>query len=306
MSAADPPPAPEDLPDRPGMPHGRRTVPAGAFSDDRGEADPALREALSGLGDRPDSDTEQALMRRVAAARWLVPAVAVPVDAQAPDRHDPSRHHDDDHDGHHHDHDGHHHEHDSHHHDHDHHDHHHGHDRHAHDGPGGEPARVATQMSAVTLTGQDGRRALLVFTGLDSLAEWDPQARPVPVTARTAAQAAVSEGCDVLVVDLASAHATELRPSMVWALAQDRPWLPAHDDPFVAAAVARAGADEPDVARHTLQAGPAGGLVVTLALRPGLDADGVAALATRVGERLATDGELRARVDGLAFRVVPA
>ncbi|MEI2765837.1 MAG: SseB family protein [Dermatophilaceae bacterium] len=282
MSAADPPPAPEDLPDRPGMPHGRRTVPAGAFSDDRGEADPALREALSGLGDRPDSATEQALMRRVAAARWLVPAVAVPVDAQAPDRHDPSRHHDHDHD------------------------HHHDHDRHAHDGPGGEPARVATQMSAVTLTGQDGRRALLVFTGLDSLAEWDPQARPVPVTARTAAQAAVSEGCDVLVVDLASAHATELRPSMVWALAQDRPWLPAHEDPFVAAAVARAGADEPDVARHTLQAGPAGGLVVTLALRPGLDADGVAALATRVGERLATDGELRARVDGLAFRVVPA
>lgn len=256
-----------------------RAIAAGDFADDRGEADPALREALSGLGDAPDSDTERALVRRVAAARWLIPAVAVPVDPHAPDRHDPSRHHD------------------------------HGHDRghgHDHDGLGGESVRGATQMSAVTLTGQDGRRALLVFTGLDSLAEWDPQARPVPVTARTAAQAAVSEGCDVLVVDLASAHATELRPSMVWALAQDRPWLPAHEDPFVAAAVARAGADEPDVSRHTLQAGPAGGLVVTLALRPGLDADGVAALATRVGERLATDGELRARVDGLAFRVVPA
>ena len=32
----------------------------------------------------------------------------------------------------------------------------------------------------------------------------------------------------------------------------------------------------------------------------------MAALATRVGERLAADGELRARVDGLAFALRPA
>lgn len=161
-------------------------------------------------------------------------------------------------------------------------------------------------MSAVTLTGPDGRRAMLVFSGLDALAEWDQTARPVPVSAQTAAQAAVSEGCDVLVVDVASEHATELRPSMVWALAQAQPWLPAHEDPFVERAVTQATGDEGDVVRHTLGHGPGGTLVVTLALRPGLQAPDVQALATRVGERLATDGELRARVDDLAFRVVSA
>ncbi len=45
-------------------------------------------------------------------------------------------------------------------------------------------------------------------------------------------------------------------------------------------------------------------LGVVLHLRPGLDAEQVRGLASRVGERLATDGELRARVDGLAFRIV--
>lgn len=235
-------------------------------------------------------------MALVARARWLIPAVAVPVDPDAPDPHDARRHGDHDH---HHDHDhGHHHGH--------HHGHGHHHDEHDHGHSGGASGRPTTQMSAVTLTGQDGRRALLVFSGVDALAQWDPHARPVPVSAQTAAQAAVSEGCDVLVVDLASDHATELRPSMLWALAQDQVWLPAHDDPFVATSVARSMADEPDVTRHTLGTGEPGVLVVTLALRAGLDADAVQALATRIGERLATDGELRARVDGLAFRIVSA
>ena len=40
-----------------------------------------------------------------------------------------------------------------------------------------------------------------------------------------------------------------------------------------------------------------------LDLRPGLTPDAVRAVANRVGERLATDGELRARIDGLAFRI---
>ncbi len=71
-----------------------------------------------------------------------------------------------------------------------------------HDGPG--PARDKTaDMAAVLLTGRDGRRALLAFTGMSTLRAWDAGARPVPVTTRHAAQAALSEGADALVVDLA-------------------------------------------------------------------------------------------------------
>jgi hypothetical protein len=40
-----------------------------------------------------------------------------------------------------------------------------------------------------------------------------------------------------------------------------------------------------------------------LTLRAGLAAEEVQALATRVGERIATDGESRARIDALAFAI---
>ena len=51
--------------------------------------------------------------------------------------------------------------------------------------------------------------------------------------------------------------------------------------------------------------GEPGILRVVLSLRPGLDSADVEALATRVGEAIATDGEARARIDGLSFTIVP-
>jgi hypothetical protein len=161
-------------------------------------------------------------------------------------------------------------------------------------------------MAAVTLVAPDGQRALPVFTGTGALAAWDPAARPVPVTPARAGQAAVAEGCDVIVVDVAGPTPRVLRPSMVWALAQQRPWEPPHADPFVDRSVAAALRDEDAVTAHELEEGTPHGegvLGVVLDLRPGLTPEEVRAVATRVGERLATDGELRARIDGLAFRL---
>lgn len=60
-----------------------------------------------------------------------------------------------------------------------------------------------SDMAAVLMTGADGRRALLAFTGSDSLTSWDAGARPVPVATRLAAQSAVQEGAAALVVDIA-------------------------------------------------------------------------------------------------------
>jgi hypothetical protein len=164
----------------------------------------------------------------------------------------------------------------------------------------------STNMAVVTLTSPDGQRALPVFSSLAALLAWDATARPSPVTGAVAARAAVSEGCDVLVLDVRSGHPRVLRPSMVWALAQQRDWLPAHTDPFVAQALSRATADEADVIDcHGEEGCPAGAgiLRVVLSLRPGLDPAQVQALATRVGEQIATDGEARARIDGLAFAI---
>ena len=60
----------------------------------------------------------------------------------------------------------------------------------------------STDMAAVTLTSPDGQRALPVFSSMAALARWDPAARPVPVTSARAAQAAVSERCEVMLLDL--------------------------------------------------------------------------------------------------------
>ena len=60
-----------------------------------------------------------------------------------------------------------------------------------------------SDMATVLMQGADGRLALLAFTGNEGLRAWDPQARPVPVAAAVAAQAAVQDGAAALVVDVA-------------------------------------------------------------------------------------------------------
>lgn len=60
-----------------------------------------------------------------------------------------------------------------------------------------------SDMATALLTGHDGRQALLAFTGLDTLAAWRPDARPVPVAAPLAARSALQEGAAALVVDVA-------------------------------------------------------------------------------------------------------
>jgi len=235
-----------------------KTIPAQGFSDDRGEVDPALLAALQACAVEATPEAETELLARVAAARWLVPVVAVPTEM---DEH------------------------------------------------GGLVTDTRSEMAAVTLVAPDGRRALPMFSGLESLAAWDPDARPVPVPAASAAQAAITESCDVLLVDVASPHATVLRASMLWALAQEQAWLPAHRDDHVARAVASAVAEEPLVRSHRVEAGePAGAgvLRVVLVLPPGLEQTDVSGLATRIGERIATDGETRARIDSLTFALEAA
>lgn len=240
-----------------GTPWQGRTLTGTGFDDDTGEADAHLRALLARGVDTPDREKD--LVAAVAAARLLVPIVAVAADTVPhPDS--------------------------------------------------GLLTDAASDMAAVTLTAPDGARALPVFTGVESLAAWDPKARPVPVTAQRAAQAAVQEGCHVIVLDPPApgqqrpGNATyALRSSMVWALAMAREWIPAHADPQVAGAVAAAVATEPAVLGHGLSAAADGALQVELELAAGLAEEELRALVTRVGQRVATDGEVRARIDAVGF-----
>lgn len=60
-----------------------------------------------------------------------------------------------------------------------------------------------SDMAAVLVRAADGSTGLLAFTSTEAMARWDPSARPVPVSAVTAATAAVQDGAEALLVDLA-------------------------------------------------------------------------------------------------------
>lgn len=160
-----------------------------------------------------------------------------------------------------------------------------------------------TTMSAVTLLGADGRRALPVFSCLDELAAWDAAARPVPVPVAHAALAAAQSGADLLVLDVASARPRTYDGPVLRRLAEDSAILPVYDDPAVAQDLAALLASVPGVRAAWLV--PAEGLDARLLLD--LAPDVAAAAVDRLGPLLAGSAPLRAAtVRGIDVRLVPA
>jgi hypothetical protein len=78
----------------------------------------------------------------------------------------------------------------------------------------------SSDMATALLTGRDGRQALLAFTGLDTLAAWRPDARPVPVTTALAARSALQEGAAALVIDVAGPTTYAVEGEVLDALAR--------------------------------------------------------------------------------------
>lgn len=61
----------------------------------------------------------------------------------------------------------------------------------------------SSEMSTVLITNPAGEKALLAFSSIETLARWDPGARPVPVQAIEAARAALAEDAVGMVLDIA-------------------------------------------------------------------------------------------------------
>ena len=168
------------------------------FRGDRGAADPQVAAALAAY--LAGQGSEQAALSALAAARLLVPVIAVLADATAPTAA-------------------------------------------ADAAPAARPAPCATagdknsEMVLPTLIGRDGRPAVLAFTGLDALARWRPDARPVPAEADRVWRAAVADGCAV-VIDVAGPVPLAVEGARLAALAAGRPVPPPHEDPDVRAEVA--------------------------------------------------------------------
>ncbi len=175
------------------------------------------------------------------------------------------------------------------------------------DGPATDPAAGGdknSEMVLPTLIGRDGRPAVLAFTGLDALARWRPDARPVPAEAGRVWRAAVADGCAV-VIDVAGPVPLAVEGARLGALAAGQPVPPAHEDPDLRAEIGAAVAGEPVILGFTLAPSRLADLAVRLRLAPGEGAPGEGAsgnwqpvvnrVANRIAARLA--GRLRRGVE---------
>jgi len=95
-------------------------------------------------------------------------------------------------------------------------------------------------MALVKINAPDGRMALPVFTTVQRLQAWHPEARPVAVYAPRAALSAVSEEAQLLVVDPGSDYTFVLRRPGMWALAKQIEWTPSYRSEAIAGLVQQA------------------------------------------------------------------
>jgi SseB protein N-terminal domain len=192
-------------------------VPVTRRGGDAGGADPAVTAALAAYA--AGEATEHAALTAVAASRLLVPVVAVPVEPGAlhgnsasspPDasqRHAGEQH---------------------------------GAERHSAERHAGErhSGEKETEMALPTLIGNDGRKAVIAFTGTETISRWRADARPVPVTAVRLWPAVAAEQADAVVIDVAGPVPLVIEGARLAALAHGDPPPAPHEDPDVHAQVA--------------------------------------------------------------------
>ncbi|MEU5461415.1 SseB family protein [Streptomyces althioticus] len=243
-----------------------KNIPDSPFRDDDGTADPRLSAALAAWAE--DGNAVGPVLEALKDARLLVPVVALLGEVEEGDEE--------------------------------------GREAAGKSGGGRRGAglrREKTSDMAVPTLKAGGRTALPAFTSTDSLARWDPEARPVAVPLHQALQAAAHEKADTVVLDLAGPVPFELTGPTLLALAEGRTSTDPLKDPAVVEAVRNAVAAEPAVVRAHLGPGQADG-TLALVLDP---AAPVAEAARVVAQRLAADETLRARlVRGLDLAVLPA
>ena len=76
-----------------------------------------------------------------------------------------------------------------------------------------------SHMTSVEFHAADGRRALLAFSGIDSLAEWNPDARPVARVGYAVAQSTLEQELDALIVDVSGPVPTAIDGTLLALLA---------------------------------------------------------------------------------------
>lgn len=178
-----------------------------------------------------------------------------------------------------------------------------------HVGKHGLEQDAVASTGVVAVSTPDGRTALPVFTDVDAMTQWNPDARPIPAEGPRAALAAVAEDWSTLVVNPGMESVMIPRPA-VWALGQGENWRPAVVDGTVVDEVGAAVRDAVplDDQVHGLAAVPGRGaeVAIVVSLVPGLTQDEVTTVVQRVQGALAASEVITDRVDSLEIRLAQA
>jgi len=147
---------------------------------------------------------------------------------------------------------------------------------------GADGAEKETEMALPTLIGNDGRKAVIAFTGAETVRRWRADARPVPVSAPRLWPAAEAEQADAVVIDVAGPVPLVVEGARLRALAGGAPPPLPHEDPDIRAQVAAVTGD------FTLEPGGQDAeLTVTLkAADPAVARATAEAIAARLASRL--------------------
>lgn len=176
--------------------------------------------------------------------------------------------------------------------------------------PEGKTVDKTQELSIVTVQAPDGRSVLPVFSSVDAMRRWNPDARPVPNFGRQVAVAALDDNNDLVILDPTS-ETTQfgIRRPALWALAEGTLapscWL---DDEVMAAFRASIEA-EPHVASVELSAGDPEAtlsspeLSVMLTLQPGLTQDSLDELLSRLQHRWSESDVIAHRVDSMSLKL---
>jgi len=172
-------------------------------------------------------------------------------------------------------------------------------------GPTGLTVDKTQELSIVTVAAPDGRRVLPVFTSVQTMAAWEPTARPVPAPGVRTALSAAADDTELIVIDPGSETEFVLRRPAVWAIGQGLPWEPPHSSPEVFAALQESARSELGVIDVAVAPGdPASRLrgpelIVRLDLVDGLDRAELDAVLQRLAARWAADDRIAVLVDSL-------
>ncbi|WP_167132454.1 SseB family protein [Paramicrobacterium chengjingii] len=165
------------------------------------------------------------------------------------------------------------------------------------------------ELSIITVGGPDGRNVMPVFSSVDAMRSWNPDARPVPSEGVRVALAAAEERTDLVVLDPTTDTEFVIRRPALWSVAQSQSWIPSFADPEVIAAFERSTSADPRITAISVKAGdPTARLIeaetiVTISLVPGLTRQDLDSVVSTLSSQWAADSVIADRVDSLKVAI---